>query len=578
MHNMEAKNKQLSPSSYKKPALIAAFSVLLITFIIYLPALQNGFVNWDDNIYVYENKNIQSIDYGLLRWSFTARVMDLWHPLSFLSFAFDYAVWGLNPTGYHLNNIFLHALNAVLVYLLSIRLIRYGNNVFYKRAIIAGFIASLLFGIHPLRVESVVWVAERKDVLCTFFFLLSLYAYLRYVSASIKRFNYAACLIFYVLALLSKPMAISLPIVLLILDYYPLKRLTNKENIRTALMEKMPFFFTGALVVMVTLWPNLSGSAADTGGHPIAERMAIFLHGAMVYLYKMALPINLAPLYPYPLNIRYLDYEYIISVALILLFSYYSIRSIKKRKVFFCIWLYYITTLLPVIGVIGGGPHSMADRYTYLPSIGPFLLVGLGIAAFFERCSKNHYQPAVIGVSIFLIVLLGFKTIRQIAVWKDSTSLWSYEIKIFPGVALSYYNRGLGYDSLGAYQEAIRDFSKAIEINHNHSAAYNNRGVDYGVIGNYQLALKDFEKVIELDPKNVTVYNNRGNVYYSMGNYSQAVEDYKKAVEFDPKNAKAYYNLGSAYSIMENSEQALLNYKKAAALGLKEAQGFHLSQ
>lgn len=568
-------SKLFDPSSGNKAAWIAATLVALVTFAVYLPALQNGFVNWDDNILVYENPYIRSINFKLLGWDITA-LTEMWVPLTMLSFALDYAVWGLNPKGYHLTNNIFHTLNTILVFILTIRLIGHakpGKDRLGKEAIIAGSVTSILFGIHPLRVESVVWVTERKDVLYSFFFLLSILAYIKYVSMNSKRINYyAATLVLFIFALMSKLMAVSLPIVLLILDFYPFRRFkieAGPRNILGVLLEKLPFLLSALLLSILILLPHPSADKILTQ-ESFTERIFLAAHSYIFYLAKILLPFNLAHLYPSLPSLNYLNLEYTASLLLFFAITFFSVWSLKRNKLFAAVWLYYVATLMPVIGINKIATFAAANRYTYLPSLGLFLLVGLGITAIVKECSKRQYQAFII-TDLFLILALSGVTIKQIALWKDSITLWSNEIKIFPGVALSYYNRGLGYDSLGAYQEAIRDFSKAIEINHNHSAAYNNRGVDYGVMGNYRQALNDFEKVIEFDPKNVTVYNNRGNVYFGMGEYLKAIENYNKAVEVDPKNPKNYYNLGITYSQIGNMEQALFNYKVATSLGLKEA-------
>lgn len=574
--NNTSGSKLFDPRSGNRPVWVATFFVAFITFIVYLPALQNGFVNWDDNVNVYDNQYIKSIDFRFLKWVFSAEANPTWQPLTLLSFAADYKIWKLEPSGYHLTNIVFHILNTVLVYLLVIKLNGSGKERMAKKDLFVALLTALLFAIHPVHVESVVWVSGRTNILCAFFFLLSLLAYLQYASCKglERRVLYVASLISYALSLMSKPMSITLPVILIIIDLYPLKRLSTGRGLTRVIVEKMPFLLLSALSFLATMW------AAEHSGHlkhtiPLIQRLLVAIKAFIFYLIKMILPFNLAPFYPHPvmhnIEISFFSFEYMGSLIALFLIIIACILTFKRNKGVSVIWSYYIVMLIPTIGIFQVGGQATADRYAYLSSLGPFILMGFGVTAVFERCKKKRFRFIIIGALILLSSLLGLKTMRQTAIWKDSITLWSHEIIIFPGVAHPYYNRGLGYDSSGAYQEAIRDFSKAIEINHSHASAYNNRGVAYGVIGNYQQALKDFEKVIELDPENITVYNNRGSVYYSMGNYSQAVEDYKKAVEFDPKNAKTYYNLGLTYSQMGDMGQALINYKKAAALGLKEA-------
>ncbi len=248
----------------KTSVRLSAIFVALLTFAIYLPVMKNGFVNWDDDLYVYENPNIESIDLDFFKWSFTSKVASLWHPLTLFSLALDYTLWGPSPWGFHLTNIILHALNTLLVFILTTDLIAYagnGGNKCGKNNIIAGTVTALLFGIHPLHVESVAWVSERKDVLSAFFFLLSLIFYLKYACNNSKRSAfYIVCLTSFILALTSKPMAISLPFVLLILDYFPFKRLKTTEKV-SVLIEKLPFVLLSLLMSTITIWASYSGGA-----------------------------------------------------------------------------------------------------------------------------------------------------------------------------------------------------------------------------------------------------------------------------------------------------------------------------
>lgn len=518
----------------------AAFIAASMTFIVYFQSLQNGFVNWDDDLYVYENKNIQIHGFNLsfIKWGLTAVVSSLWHPLTLFSLALDHVIWGLNPQGYHLTNTFFHALNTFLVFVLIVRLFSF-VNVFEKKVTITGFVTALLFGIHPLHVESVAWISERKDVLSTFFFLLSIITYLKYATSK-KSTSYFSSIILFVLALMSKPMAVSLPFVLIILDFYPLKRLVLKENyvLKAVLLEKAPFIIFSVFSSLITLWAS-KNALPPVEIMSLKIRFFVAVHAYIDYLLKMIFPFNLAPYYPHPLKINILATQYIGSFVIISVISFYCIRSIKKSAVLFPAWLYYVITLIPVIGIVQVGEQAAADRYTYLPSIGPFLLVGLGIGAIFERGSTGKYRIVVISVLAVMFMLLASMTIKQIGIWRNSMTLWSYEIRLFPDTAYkAYYNRGNEFARIGDYRKAINDFSRVIEISPRHSKAYNNRGNAYGILGDYERAIGDFTK----------------------------------AVENDPNNAEGYFNLGLAYSLTGRTEQATRKYRRAADLGLKEAQ------
>lgn len=577
-----------------------AFFISLITFATYLPSLQNGFVNWDDDAYVYENQNIRSINFIFLKWIFTAEANPTWHPLTLLSLAVDYQKWGLNPFGYHLANIVFHSVNTFLVFLLTFNLAKTIGN---QKNLIVAAITALLFGIHPLHVESVAWVSERKDVLYAFFFLLAILAYLRYLSDSRKKNTYyILSIILFTLALMSKPMAMTLPIVLLILDFYPLKRLSI-----WGLIEKIPFFILSAISTAITIYVHHTRNLlVSLEQYPLIYRLSIATHAYMFYLIKMVFPFNLAPFYPYPemqaIALLYVGYGILLAVITIL-----CIRAAKRNKVFLAVWLSYIITLLPVSGIVKVGVHAMADRYTYLPALGPFMLIGVGFSIVVERFSKKKiYKVLGIAALTLLLGLLATKTVKQISIWHDPITLWAHEIKHYPKTVIShynlgnaysnlgnydqaiieytkairlnprtpdiYYNLGNAYSNLGNYDQAIIEYTKAIGLNPRYLDAYNNRGLAYLRSGNYRLAIIDSLKAIELNPRDEVAYNNRGCAYMESRDYKSAITDFEKAIELNPMYATAYYNLGSTYLWMGNHEQALISYKKAASLGIKEPQ------
>lgn len=545
-----------------------------MTFLVYLPALQNGFVNLDDSVYVYDNKDIQSMDFRLLVWIFTPEANATWHPLTMFSLALDHAIWRLNPFGYHLTNILFHSLNTFMVFILVVRLIKCKHNpsslIPHPSSLIAAFVTALLFGIHPLHVESVAWISERKDVLYAFFFLSSLLAYLKYTSAASSRRSglYITCLVSFLLALMSKPMAVSLPFVLLILDFYPLRRLMTASDV---LREKIPFLAFSLLSSLIAIWAQSLGSALQTlEDYPFAERIFIAVRAFAFYLLKMALPSNLAPYYPHPAEIDFFTIEYVGSFIFLVLITAFCILSLKRFRLFSAVWLYYIVTLIPVIGIVKVGGHSMADRYTYLPSLGPFLFAGLGVGILFERYSEKWHQIALALALIFLLSILGSRAMMQMAVWKDSISLWSHEIKLLPDFAyVAYDRRGNTYNKLGNYQQAIKDFDKSILLNPKYPEAYHNRGTAYREIGEQQLAIKDFDTAIKLSPKYTEAYYNRGNAHNSLGNYQQAIKDFSEVIKLNPPLTRlviAYNNRGVAYRSLGIYKEAIKDFNTAIAI------------
>ncbi|MDO8446224.1 MAG: tetratricopeptide repeat protein [Deltaproteobacteria bacterium] len=552
--------------------LIASLFVALITFVVYLSSLQNGFVNWDDHKYVYENPNIRSIDPAFL----VSFYFSNWHPLTMLSYALDYAVWGLNPIGYHLTNILFHTANTFLVFVLAVRLVECGltlptppSPLFNKEGargrypLVAASVTALLFGIHPVHVESVAWVSERKDVLYAFFYLLCILTYLRYTREDSKKaVFYVLCLIFFILSLMSKAMAVTLPAVLLILDFYPLGRLRG-ESLKTAVVEKIPFIALGITASLLAVWAQ--GEALIPAAKlPIMARPIIATYTFLLYLQKVLFPFNLLPLYPYPRELVTIDY--VPSMIIFAAISIYCIRSLKNRKLYFVVWFYYVISLLPVIGIIQVGSHLAADRYTYLPSLSLFLLAGLGIGRVFEGLSKKHYLAGIIGILVLLSGILIVKTIKQIGIWQDSITLWSHQIKLNQETVLGYNNRGQAYLMRGEYAKAVSDLEKAVELNPLHTNANYNLGVTYGKLGRLEDAIRQHQAAIRLSPNNPYYHSSLGSIYLKQMCFDEAVREYNAAIELNPNDPSYYNYLANTYYKMGRLDDAILEYQAAIKL------------
>lgn len=530
-----------------KTAVISALLPAVITFLVYLPALSNGFVEWDDAAYVYANPDIQrGVDLGFLKWVLTARTVDNWHPLTIISYAIDYSIWGLDPWGYHLVNIILHAVNTFLVFVLTLKVSEsllagpeWRKVDFYTLA--AASIASLLFGLHPLHVESVATISERKDLLCAFFFLLSLLAYFKYkVSFSRQKvFYYFATLFLFIFAIMSKPMAITLPLVLLLIDFSLPGKIasgTGAAKIKGMVLEKTPFFLVSVFSAYITIWAQ-EKQLFPAYALPLAYRLDIVVRGYAFYLKKMLVPVALAPLYPLPSLSDFFNSGFLISLFVLIAITVFSALAARKR-LYLTAWLYYLITLLPVIGFIQVGAQAAADRYAYIPSLSIFMAAGFCAAGVIARARKKTGRLAAAAVLAALAFVLAFQTVRQEAVWKDTISEWSHEIELYPGrIFPAYKQRGMAYARKGEYLKALEDFNKAA--------------------GLYQ--------------EDAVLYRFRGIVYGQMNNLGQAVEDLRKAVSLDPRDADNYYYLGLVYLKAGDLSNAVPNLKTAAGLGSGEA-------
>ena len=617
---------------------VLAGAVALATILVYLAALQNDFVGWDDGPYVVENHHIRSFDLAFFRWAFFDFYASNWHPLTWISHALDYAVWGLNPLGHHLTNVLLHALNTFLVVLLIVKLLGVdkGRQPFLtdRTVLIAAGTTGVLFGLHPVHVESVAWVAERKDLLCGLFFLLTIMAYVRYaddVSDKAQRAerigsapcamrfafctnkHYLLALGFFILALLSKPMAVTLPVVLLILDWHPLDRLRSWNALRTAIVEKLPFLACGLISSVLTILAQ-RGTIAPLEFVPVSTRLLVAINSLLSYIGKMLWPANLIPFYPYPRNVSLLAPEYLLSLVLVTGVTAGCILLAKRQKWWLAAWGYYTVTLIPVLGIVQVGTQAMADRYTYLPGLGPFLCLGLAAGWIVDKTAtvkkgRRAVQAFAVAAAVAAITGLSLLTVEQTGVWKNTMVFWNYVIEKEPDrVPQAYNNRGLALKNMGRLHEAIEDFDRAIALNPDYTLAYNNRGVTFKKAGMLREAIEDFDRAIALNPSYYNAYNNRGSAYGKIGLFDKAIEDFNKAISLnpsfyetylnrgamfgeagmldkaiesfnqaiagDPNYADAYYNRGFTYSLLGQDTLALADYNKAIGLNRNQAQAY----
>jgi tetratricopeptide (TPR) repeat protein len=574
--------------------------VALISLLVYLPALQNAFVGvWDDNDYVAENSHIRSLDMAFFRWAFFDSHSSNWHPITWISHAVDYALWGLNPLGHHLTSIILHAINTALVILLAVKLLETARErsislLNDRTVLIAAGVAGLLFGIHPVHVESVAWVSERKDLLCALFFLLSIMAYTKYAVSQqtaagsrqsegegkdeIRGKNiftdkhYLLALGFFILALMSKPMAVSLPVVLLILDWYPFDRVRSWKTLRSAGVEKLPFITLSFISSIVTISAQSAGKAFQTIDFvPLSMRALVAAKSLVAYLGKMLLPINLFPFYPYPKDTSPFSIEYLSALALIV-FTTAAVIAAKRQRAWSSAWGFYVITLIPVLGIVQVGGQAMADRYTYLPSLGPFLVTGLCVAWIVEKSAAGKKTGSIVGkagiaIALLLVVSLSSLTIRQITVWRDSFSLWTSVIeKRTEGIPMAYVNRGAAFQKKGLLEKAVADYETAIGLDPSDSRAYISLGAALDQMGHFDRAKDAVERAIALDPSSHEAFRNRGLLFEKMGRLDEAITDYARAIVLRPAYYEAYNNRGLAYAKIGQFDKAIADYSRSIAI------------
>ncbi len=563
-------NEREPYSKRSKLPLLAALFCGLWAFVIYLPTLGYGFLSWDDPLYIVNNLNIRELDLDTIKWSFTGSVLGNRHPVTMLSHALDIALFGMKPGLHHLTSNILHAINTILLFFLSFRLIiiaetaktRENGN---RAAIYGAATCALIFALHPLRVESVVWLSERKDLLSALFYLATILSYLKYRRVTGGRAGwYMLSLSLLALSLLSKPMAVSLPVVLIILDLYPLGR---KAELRSVIIEKLPFFALALFAAWVAYDTQAAYHALDmVGPVSLSTRVAVVFKGFIFYLYKTIVPFGLSPIYPYPKVASLLSPVHGLSFLIFIAISAYALYSAKKRPWLLALWGYYVVTLLPVIGIVQVGVQEAADRYSYLPLIA--VAIGAGLLIYKISSSRPPIRPSSSRlIAFFLIVLFLFLstlTIKQSGFWADTLSLWTRQISLYPNrIALPYNNRGSERLRLGMIEGALDDFNRAIETEPEKVSAYNNRGLLFMELGRGSESLADFTRAVTLAPSSPDAYNNRGLLFQKSGDMDSSLRDLTRSIELDPKRSVPYLNRGITLMRIGKMELAEKDFDRA---------------
>jgi len=531
--------------------------VLAVTFTAFYPSLQNDFTNWDDNGHIIDNPAIKTLSWGSLNKMMGSLLLDNYIPLTGISYMIEYRFFKLNPFIYHATNLFFHLLNCILVFWL-IYLV--SSNVFIA------FLVSLLFGIHPLHVESVAWISERKDVLYAFFFLSAIISYTYYIKKEqAQKFYYLAILLF-VLSLLSKPMAISLPLLLFLIDYVLFRKFKKK-----VIIEKVPFIVLGVIFALAVYYSQQT-AITHRFIFLFPDNILYLSYRIVFYLMKFVMPVNLSCFYPYPLKINgilpsiYWIYPVILCGFIALTFVF--LKKVKfDRPIIFGI-LFFLINILPVLQIIPAGRTIIADRYTYIPYIGFFFLAGKGFSYILRK--EAQYRLLIKQFFIILLVciagILSFLTWQRCLVWKNSVVLWTDVIKKYPYAATAYNNRGYAYFAKNDYDMAIADFDLAARLDPHDPGANTNLCLAYWKLGRFELAIKACNKAVELKGDCFEAYNNLGSVYSSMGKQDAAMDFYMKAASINPDYAPVYNNMSKIYLESRRYGEALETGLKAVFL------------
>jgi protein O-mannosyl-transferase len=532
-----------------KEFYLIPFFILVLTFLAYLPSLKNQFTNWDDPLYVLNNSMIRNFSIENIGRIFSEYCVGNYHPLTMLSLSFDYAIGNLGPESYHRTNLILHLANTFLVFIFIYLL-------FQKMGMAT--IVSVLFGVHTIHVESVAWVSERKDVLYTFFFLFSLILYLRYVKEDKAKFYWFSLILFF-LSILSKGMAVSFTISLIAIDFFLGRRLIDKK----VMLEKIPFLILSIIFgIVAIIAQNLDPKVEDVSHHNIIFRIIFACYGFVNYMIKLILPIDLSTFYPYP-DQHDLPFVFWLCPFIALGITGLIVYSLKKRKDIFFGFTFFLINVFLVLQLLPVGRAIMADRYTYIPSIGFFIMVAGTYKLLIQK--NTALKPILIGVLAAYTIFLSTLTYKHSKVWRDSLTLWTYTIKDHPS-DIAYYNLGDAYDNLGKYQTAIENYNKAIALNPLYAMAYNNRGVAQIGFKKYDASMLDFSKAISIDPNCAGAYYNRGNLWSNFNKMEKAIADFTKALTIDTSYADAYVHRANTWNHLNKPEKAVADYDKALSL------------
>lgn len=507
--------------------------ILVVTALIYARTLQNGFLTWDDEIHVTSNPDIQALSLHNIKTIFSSYYIGMYHPLVTLSFAVEYYLFGLNPAAYHATNVLFHLANVVLVFFLVF-------SLSHRRE--TAIITACLFGLHPMHVESIAWITERKDVVYTFFYLSALIFYLRFMQQG-KAKNYWMVCICFVLSLLSKATALTLPVILVLIDVYNRKTITI-HTIR----EKLPFFFISLVFGLIALHSQGGDTHYAAGsGFNVIDRIFLASYSLCYYLIHSFFPTNLSALHLMPIKADgLLPVEYYLALIPLIILAFLGTRKgIFQHEYIFGI-LFFIVILSLNINVIPIGMAVVSERYTYLAYVGLYYVIGQMYCFSLDRYQNIllPWKRLLITGGVLLALFYGFITYQRIGVWNNTFVL---------------------------FQDAAMKTNNAVEANFIWVLVYENVGVEKNTLKLYKEAIEWFNKAIALNPRYYKLYYNRGNSNYCLHNFEDAVKDYEKAIELRPSYALAYYNRAVIYLSWNRQEEACADLWNAYRLGMHDA-------
>jgi tetratricopeptide (TPR) repeat protein len=537
-------------------ALLLAF----ITIVVFLPVAHDGFINYDDPDYATDNPHVENgLNWTDLKWAATTDFASNWHPLTWISLQTDATIFGLNAGAFHIVNVLFHTANVTLLFLLLLRL----TERLWPSALVAA-----LFAWHPLHIESVAWVSERKDVLSTFFALLALLNYVKFARENCRR-SFWFALVFFALGLLAKPMLVTLPFVFLLLDAWPLNRVARRTDgnfqllsFKPLLFEKWPFFLLTAISCVITFIVQNNGHAVTTlQAMPIRFRLENAPVAVMLYVLKLFWPVNLAVIYPLA---RIPTVELTPSLFMVVSISAAVWRWRISKPYLLTGWLWFLGTLVPVIGLVQVGSQSMADRYAYIPSIGFFLALVL-LACDFAQAIQI---PKVIAAGIAAVILAAciLQTEFQLQFWANTETLFRHALAVTKNNDGADLNLGLALESEGKLAEALEEYHKTLLINPNYPKLHNNLGLILDQLGRHTESLAEYRIALSLRPDSPFRHNAVGSELATLGQFDAALKEFAKAKQLDPKYSAPYLETAKALFQLGRDAEGVPEFQTAAAL------------
>lgn len=545
----------------QNPEFVVITVLSFLVILIYAQTVGFNFINFDDNLYVYENSFVTSgLNWTNIKWAFTHFHSANWHPLTWISHQLDVTIFGPKAGGHHATNVIFHLINSILAFVVFQKY----TDSFSKSAIIAA-----LFAVHPMHVESVAWISERKDVLSTMFWFLTMWTYFAYVKKGENKNFYILTLLFFILGLLSKPMLVTLPFVLLLLDYGFLERLKTTADLKKLIVEKIPFFALSAVSSYITILAQKNwGAIQSLEMLPFQTRFFNAFVSYAKYIVSFFYPVKLSVWYPYNENLS--SFEITASVILLISISALCVWQFEKRKYLLTGWLWFLGTLIPVIGLVQVGNQPIADRYTYIPYFGLFLMLVFGLKDLFDHLkieAKVFYVIWAIAILIFSVIAN-----RQTSHWKNDATLYKHSLSVTTGnyiVLQTYCHHLMLIDELDRAENLCR---QAVEIKPDFAGAINTLGIIEFKRGKYDAAAENFKKTIEVSPNYQGIYFNYSNALSLNGKPEEAEAQLQKAVVSTPLNAnppiwvESLNNLAFGYSKKQKFENAAENFERVLQL------------